>query len=191
VKEMILKALEIDESDAFAHRMLGEMHLNQKNYDDALVEYKKAVDLDPNSSFALWALARCLVFMGKPEEALPVIKESMRLNPHFQWYVPTVSGRIYFHTGKYKEALTEIEKMLEACRRDECWMYFPHVYFAMLYGKFGREQEAQYHMEKVLEYNPKFNLESRRKLSLFKNIEDTDREIEALRKAGAPEHPPS
>jgi hypothetical protein len=70
-------------------------------------------------------------------------------------------------------------------------MYFPHVYFAMLYGKFGREQEAQYHMEKVLEYNPKFNLESRRKLSLFKNIEDTDREIEALRKAGAPEHPPS
>lgn len=52
-------------------------------------------------------------------------------------------------------------------------------------------EEAQYHMEKVLEYNPKFNLEARRKVSLFKNIEDTNREIEALRNAGAPEHPQS
>jgi adenylate cyclase len=191
VGEMILKALEIDESNSYAHQVLGEMHLTQKKYDDALVEYKKAVDLDPNSAFALWGLSRVFLFMGKPEEALPVVKESMRLNPHFQWYFPSVSGKIYFHTGRYEEALTEFEKVLEACRRDECWMYFPHVYLAMLYGKFDREKEAQYHMEKVLEYNPKFNLESRRKVSLFKNIEYTDREIEGLRKAGAPEHPPS
>ena len=46
-------------------------------------------------------------------------------------------------------------------------------------------------MGKVLEYNPRFNLEARRKASLFMKKEDTDREIEGLRKAGAPEHPPS
>ena len=46
-------------------------------------------------------------------------------------------------------------------------------------------------MEKVIENNPKFNLKARRRVSLFKNDEDTEREIDALRKAGAPENPPS
>ena len=69
-------------------------------------------------------------------------------------------------------------------------MYFPHVYLSMVYSKLGRDGEAQYHMEKVIEENPRFNLESRSKASRLSK-EDTDREIDALRKAGAPEHPPS
>jgi hypothetical protein len=70
-------------------------------------------------------------------------------------------------------------------------MYFPHLYFAMVYGEIGQEKEARYHMEKILGYNPRFNLEARRKSLVYKNKEDADREIEGLRKAGAPEHPPS
>lgn len=58
VKEIILKALEMDDSDAYADQLLAEMHLIQRNYDAALVEYKKTVDLEPNSSFALWFRAR-------------------------------------------------------------------------------------------------------------------------------------
>jgi hypothetical protein len=81
--------------------------------------------------------------------------------------------------------------MYQICRRDKGNMIYPHIYYAMVYSKLDRDKEANNHMEKVLQYNPKFNLEARRRVSLFKNKEDTDREIEALRKAGAPEHPPS
>ena len=46
-------------------------------------------------------------------------------------------------------------------------------------------------MQNVLEYEHKFNLESRRKANPYKNPADNEREISALRKAGAPETPPS
>jgi hypothetical protein len=46
-------------------------------------------------------------------------------------------------------------------------------------------------MEKLLEYYPDFNLEDRRKALHFKDQALIEREINGLRKAGAPEHPPS
>jgi tetratricopeptide (TPR) repeat protein len=189
-KEMTKKAIELDDSNPWPRAMLGEIYLNNRKYDDALVEYKKAVDLDPNWATGNQMLARCLVFAGQPEEALPHVKEAMRLNPHFSWTYLTVTARIYYHTGQYEEALAEVKKMHEICSRGDCWMYFPHLYFAMVYEKSGQHEKAQYHMKKVLEENPRFNLESRRKASLFENKEDTDREMDALRKAGAPEQPP-
>ena len=45
--------------------------------------------------------------------------------------------------------------------------------------------------KKVLEVWPRFNLEGRRRTLFFKDPAASEREIEALRKAGAPEHPPS
>lgn len=115
----------------------------------------------------------------------------MRLNPHFPWHYAAILGRAYYHMDRYEEALAEFEKVFEICNKGDCWMYFPHVYLSMVYSKLGRDEEAQYHMQKVIEENPRFNLESRRKVSLFKNKEDTDREIDALRKAGAPDQPPA
>ena len=190
-EEMVFKTLEIDDKSGFAHNTLCELHLYQRKYDDALVECQKGVDLDPNADWGYFRLARCLLFAGQPKNGLPIIKEAMRLNPHYPWGFLSVSGRIYYHTGRYEEALDEFEKAFQICSRGDCSMYFPHIYLAMVYGKLGREKEAREHMEKVLEINPRFNLEARRRVSLFKNKEDTDREIEALRKACAPEKPPA
>jgi hypothetical protein len=61
----------------------------------------------------------------------------------------------------------------------------------MVYSEIGQMEEARFHMQKVLEYYPKFNLESRRKSWFYKDPAYTDRAIMALRRAGAPEHPPS
>jgi adenylate cyclase len=189
--EMAQKAIKLDESNPFAYGVYGELYLNQRKYDEAIDEAKKSIDLDLNWDEAHWRMARILNFAGQNKEALPYIKEAMRLNPHYPWTYAMVSGRIYYHSGRYEEALAEFENVFEICSRGDCWMYFPHIYLSMVYGKLGRDTEAQQHMDKVIEENPRFNLESRSKVSLFKNKEDTDREIDGLRKAGAPEYPPS
>ena len=61
----------------------------------------------------------------------------------------------------------------------------------LLFGMMGRDEEARAHMKKVLEYDPRFNIEDRRKRNLFKDQALNERELDAHRKAGAPEHPPS
>jgi hypothetical protein len=61
----------------------------------------------------------------------------------------------------------------------------------MVYSELGCGEDARTHMKTLIEYYPKFNLEDRRIALLFKDPANTEREIEALRKAGAPAHPPS
>ena len=68
---------------------------------------------------------------------------------------------------------------------------WPHLHIAMAYSGFGRDEEARAHMKKLIELWPRFNLKERRRQFFFKDPVNSDREIEALRKAGAPEHPPS
>jgi adenylate cyclase len=53
-----------------------------------------------------------------------------------------------------------------------------------------REKEAQIEAAKVLRLNPKFNLDYLAKVSGYKDRAETDRVINALRKAGIPENPP-
>jgi hypothetical protein len=62
---------------------------------------------------------------------------------------------------------------------------------AQICSELGRIEEARFHMQTVLEHDPKFNFESRRKQNMYKNLAMNEREIAALSKAGAPEHPPS
>ena len=40
---------------------------------------------------------------------------------------------------------------------------------AWIYAKLDRDREARYHMEKVLEFNPRFNLDARSKTLLYKS----------------------
>jgi TolB-like protein/class 3 adenylate cyclase len=190
-KEMAQKALELNESLPNAYWILGELDLMQRNYDDALVKYKKALDLNPSLSTSYAELARCMFFSGQIEEALSINKTAERLNPHYDWGIPLLNGKIYYHLGSYKEALVEFEKLKTICLRGDCTMFYPHLYLAMVYGKTGQDKDARFHMEKALEIKPRFNLEARSKTQLHKNKEDTERENDGLRKAGAPEHPPS
>ena len=52
------------------------------------------------------------------------------------------------------------------------------------YSMAGQEQEARAAAAEVMKINPKFSLEQYAKTLYFKNKTDTDRTIEALRKAG-------
>ena len=59
----------------------------------------------------------------------------------------------------------------------------------MVLIELGRDEEARAHMQKLLEHDPSFNIEDRRKQNLYKNQAMNERELAAHRKAGAPEHP--
>ena len=55
----------------------------------------------------------------------------------------------------------------------------------------GQIEEARVYMETVLENDPRFNIEIRRKQNLYKSQTLNEREFAAHRKAGAPEQPSS
>ena len=66
-----------------------------------------------------------------------------------------------------------------------------YLHLAMVYSEAGRDEEAREYMKKLLESWPSFNLEARRRSLHFKDPTINEREIAALRKAGAPEKAPA
>ncbi len=75
----------------------AEQLLSQNRYDDAIKALSAALQRDPTSGESLWLLlARCYESVGKPEDALRVLQEGVRVKPDSQRLSLTL-GEVLFH----------------------------------------------------------------------------------------------
>jgi adenylate cyclase len=152
---------------------------------------ERALALEPNSS-DINAFAGLLYnYSVRPEEAIGLIQKAMRLNPHYpSWYLHHLALS-YHLSGRYDEAV-EADKNLLA-RNERNWIFFAHIGLALSYTYLGREKEAHAHVEEILKIRPDYTLEHYTK-HMHKRYNDTsliERSVDAMRKAGLPEHAPS
>jgi len=175
------KAMALDASTAWFHRLLSAVSLRQKQHDQALVEGERAVALDPNDADSYVVLAETLSFAGQPEKAIGLMEKARRLNPQYagDWYV-FVLGRSYARMGRYQEATAAFKRIL-ARNPDHLGV---HLNLAAIYSGSGREEEARAEAAEVLRINPNFSLERLRPRLPFKDPAALDRYLDALRQAG-------
>jgi adenylate cyclase len=82
--------------------------------------------------------------------------------------------------GQHEEAIAAAKQAVQRGPQN----IFTHIALAAACSTIGRDLEAQAAAAEVMKINPKFSLEQYSKTLYFKNKTDTDRTIEALRKAG-------
>jgi tetratricopeptide (TPR) repeat protein len=121
-----------------------------------------------------------LMISGRPQEAIPVLKKALRLNPFPKVNYFVILGHAYRMTGRYEEAITMYKKAIKRAPD----LYPPHQGLAATYIYLGREDEARAEAAEVLRINPKFSLERYAKRIPLKNKAALERQIDALRKAG-------
>ncbi len=86
------KALELDADLAEAHTSLGRIKRTADwDWDGAESEFKKAIELDPNSAIALAWYAQMLSFRGKHDDALKMINRAIEIDP----ISPAVNGVLF------------------------------------------------------------------------------------------------
>jgi adenylate cyclase len=174
------EALSLDEFQSKARGLLGFLYTMTGHHEEGIAEAEKAVTLDPNSDSALAYLSQCLKYGGRPSEAIPVIKKAIRLNP----FAPSVYlfnlGTCYLLLGQYGEAIAECKKA--TVREPDNLL--AQVTLTEAYALSGRDEEAHTTVSEVLRIDPKFSLENYSKTLMYKNRADSDRLVEALRKAG-------
>jgi adenylate cyclase len=83
-------------------------------------------------------------------------------------------------TGQYNEAINWCERAV----RREPNSPWPRLFLAAVYSLAGRDEKARLEAAEVLRINPKFSLEKFAKDVTYKNQEDKERLIGALRQAG-------
>ncbi|MGD9081221.1 MAG: tetratricopeptide repeat protein [Desulfobacterales bacterium] len=183
-REMVDKAMEINPSLAGPHGILSLIYLTMDQYEKAIAAAEKAVALEPNNRIANIAMGITLVQAGRPEESIPFIKKTMRIDPFSTSYLGYL-GWAYFLAGQHEEAIKVISAHLDKTKD-----FRASLILAAAYNAAGREEEAHAVASEILEMNPKFTLEQFSKSLRYKNPEDKELIISNLRKAGLPDKPP-
>jgi adenylate cyclase len=179
-RELMQKATVLDDSLGEAYATLGYIYSIKRLHDKALALGEKAVALNPNSAESHMRYGKILTFAGRYEESIPELKTAIRLNPIPPNLYLYSLGISYCWTGQYEEAI----KWCERAVRETPNSLFARLFMTLAYSLSGRDEDARIEAAEVLRIHPKFSLEKFAKKVGYKNQEDKERLIVALRKAG-------
>jgi adenylate cyclase len=191
-EELAKRALTIDDTDYLALILLGGIYAENRLYEQAISTKERAVKYNPNNAIAIGSLAVSMIYTGRTEEALVLMKKMNRISPYPWGPLIAYEGWANYLAGRYEAAITLQKKFLERqqhgtmARISRAWIIAGQM-------ALGRMEEAQAEAEKCLEKHPDFSVEAYTKAIKrfpFKDYKFLDRQIELLRKAGLPEIPP-
>ncbi|MBI3300655.1 MAG: tetratricopeptide repeat protein [Deltaproteobacteria bacterium] len=106
------QAVALDDSLPIAHSILSLVYAQKRQYDQALAEGERAIALDPNNADSYMGQANVLIVAGRPEDAIKMMAQAMRLNPHSQPMYAFQLGWAYSFVGRYDEAITTMKEVL-------------------------------------------------------------------------------
>ena len=179
--ELARKALELDESCAEAHALLGYYHLLSGRHDDAIAAGERSVELSPNHADNAANLACSLVVSGRPADAATHMRNAMRLSPVYPTWYLNILGLAYHLLGQDDEA----EKVLEAALRREPAYADCRLILAAAHHARGRLDDARREAAAVKQHDAGFKLSSfAGRLSIVKDREMVARFLELLRSLG-------
>ena len=185
--DMAKKAVAMDDSLPGAHRLLGWLYMLSKNYGKAIAECELAVTLEPSSAASVQMMSMAHRYAGNHKAALEFAEKAIRLNPiRPASYFFRNLGICYMFNGRYEDAINNFKKALNLSPNDVA----AYVNLAVAYIKAGKEDKARETVGNIIQLNPKTSLLDMKRLVNYRNQADNDMYIDALRRAGMPEHPP-
>jgi adenylate cyclase len=176
------KALALNDSNDLAHSLLSYIYLFKRQYDEAIKAGERAIELNPNGAVAHAQLAWTLICSDKIESAIKLLKRAIRLNPIDQAFYVTLAVA-YRYNGQFEKAIEVAKKAISGNPDD----LTPYLTLAASYSSLDHVEEARKAVEEILRVHPGFSLEYHANTVPFKNQEELDKLINALRKAGSPE----
>lgn len=109
----MLKALEIDEMDAVAHTSLGTVKaFSEYDWQGAERDFKRAIELNPGSSFVHFRYALYLIVMGRVDEAIEKMKRTIELDPLSVYFHFGMNATFYM-ARQFDKAIAQSQKTLE------------------------------------------------------------------------------
>jgi len=173
------KALELDEGDSECHRILSEIYLLQKKYDEAEYHNERGLSLNPNDFRLVVQRGYLLAYLGRAEEGVEWIKRVLRLDPFHPENYYANFGIVLHAAHRYADAVEIFKRVPRQQAAHQAYLASCHAHLKQ--GDLARE-----HAERVLELDPKFTIAGYAKTLRYKNPEDLEHYLTGLRDAGLP-----
>jgi len=178
--EFAEKCRALDDSHGGCHSTLGHAYLLKRDYEKAISEGKRSIELDPNTSVWAGTYGWTLRCVGRYEEALRENERALRLNPLDPVWALYGICTTYNMMRRHEEAIETCKKVIELSPRS----FASFINLAVAYSELGQMDEAREAADKVLKINPNFSVESFGKTLPYKNKAVKDLFVNGLRKAG-------
>jgi len=178
--EMAQKSISLDNKMSFSHGALSVLYVLKNDYDKAISEAEIGVALEPNSAYPYSFLGNALNYSSRYSEAISAFEKAIRLDP-----IPAVTTLMGLaHSlrmvGRYEEAVVIFKKLLQKLPDH----LVGQLGLTATYSMMGRDQDARAQAKEVLRIDPNFSVDSYSKRHGYKNKDDWNRHMDALRKAG-------
>jgi serine/threonine protein kinase/tetratricopeptide (TPR) repeat protein len=106
------RALELDRDAPEVLETLGEVHFSAGRYEDAIRDFRRAIEQRPEMVEASLGLARALEATGCFQEAEESCRRAIGLRPD-DWRSHSQLGMLYLNRGRYAEALSAFRRVIE------------------------------------------------------------------------------
>lgn len=168
---------------AEARVVLGTAHLMGRDFPNALKEFERAAEMNPQLPGVHSLYGRAVLATGDPERAMTAFRCELELNPN-EFESNLYLGRQLSQEQKFDEALIYLQRALQVRPRDLNARY----YWGSVYLSMNRTVDAQRVLEEVVKDAPDF-IEAHVLLATayyrLKRKEDGDREQAIIQKLNA------
>jgi TolB-like protein len=115
VARLASRALELDESDPWAHMALGYLAFSGRRTGEAVYHFRAAIDLNPNFAVAYGYAGWALSHDGQTDEAIKYLQQAMRMSPRDPFNVFYMAGLAAAHylDRRYLEAAEWARRALQ------------------------------------------------------------------------------
>jgi tetratricopeptide (TPR) repeat protein len=138
--------------DMWQYIELGDKFFQNKNYNVAIYQYKKAQKEQPYNPVVMTRIAKCYILQNKYDEAEKILLECSFVNPN---YVTTYEllVKLFYEKGEYEKAMKYYEEVLQI----NPFNWEIHKIVAQMLSDLGKVKDAIKKYEIVLILNPTDN----------------------------------
>ena len=175
------RAVELDDSDPWAHLALGFVAFTRRRTDEAVDEFQRALDLNPNFAAAHGFLGCALAFDGRSDAAIDHIEQAIRTSPHDPQnaLLNAAYAAAHYQAGRYTQAISLGRKAIQ--QRSE--LTNGHRIYVASLAQAGRIDEARAALARLQELHPENSI-----AWIERNVPYTEgpmaKFLEGFRKAG-------
>ncbi len=157
-EEAINKALSINNKNPRVWYELGQAHLSQKKYDEAVEMFKYALELNPEVAQSHWFLGISYAKAGEPEEAIKYIEQAIERGYDYKKSISNIIRLIdiYSQLGDYYKIIDLYKAGIELQPKN-AQLY---ASLAAAYAKIGDYDKAVELALKAAEIDPNFQEEA-------------------------------
>ncbi len=136
--EMTSKATEIEPFSANAQTNVAWAYYGARRFEEAARELRRALHIDPNAPYPLWAIGLTYMQLGRHSEAIASLEKAVEITKRRQSHYVALLGGAYAAAGRRPEALGLLAELTDGSSRE----YIAPFHLAFLHIPLGNADEA-------------------------------------------------